>query len=469
MKKLKCCIIFIFVLCTSIVGSHHEPWVDEAQSWLIARDASVYDIFFKISSYEGTFPLWFLTLKFFIKLGLTYEYLYIVPIIISTIGLCIFLTKNDLPIYIKVLLPFTYWIFYQYTIVARSYCYLFLAFSLLLYTYPRKDEKVFIYVLNLILFSFISLHGLLIATVLGGFYIWEIIKNKKYKNLVWVSIFVIALVFELFILFPKNDLYMSVNAVMSVLNILKNLIKSIIGYNGGVIFTSQNVIVLISLLIWFIKFRKNTDFVFNLTLILMVGFFICIRGVSHHWGILFLLLTFIVLINYKNIKNCKMFKFSTILIFSLYIVYSTQCMIYDLESNYSGAKEMANYIKNIDYENKYIHGIGYKTTSILPYFETCIYKNRNICYYQWSYNNRDWYIYNNLEEAEWDDIFFSTPDYILLGEHDISQKKVNKIQSIIESSMLYELEYQTNGYTFLKNYYSETEGFLLYKKISNVE
>ena len=62
-------IIFIlFIFFTLIIGSHHEPWTDEAQSWIIARDASVQEILFNISSYEGTFPLWILTLKLFITL-----------------------------------------------------------------------------------------------------------------------------------------------------------------------------------------------------------------------------------------------------------------------------------------------------------------------------------------------------------------------------------------------------------------
>ena len=129
MKKINIIVFIIFAFLALVIGISHEPWADEAQSWIIARDASVGEIIWDISRYEGTFPLWFLTLKFFISIGLRYEYIYIVPTIISSLGLFVFLKKVDAPKYVKVLLPFTYYVFFQYTVVSRSYCYLFLAFS----------------------------------------------------------------------------------------------------------------------------------------------------------------------------------------------------------------------------------------------------------------------------------------------------------------------------------------------------
>ena len=66
-------IIIIFITISIFIGSHHEPWADEAQSWLIARDANVSDIIWNISRYEGTFPLWFLIIKAFIISGLQYK------------------------------------------------------------------------------------------------------------------------------------------------------------------------------------------------------------------------------------------------------------------------------------------------------------------------------------------------------------------------------------------------------------
>ena len=166
MKKTNIIIFVVFLLFALLIGSNHEPWADEAQSWIIARDASCFEIIWNIARYEGSFPLWHLTLKTFINFGLEYEYLFIVPIIISAIGLVVFLKKVEAPKYVKVLLPFTYYVFYQYTIIARSYCYLLLAFSLLLITYKKRLEKPFRYILSLIFMSLISMHGMIIAMML---------------------------------------------------------------------------------------------------------------------------------------------------------------------------------------------------------------------------------------------------------------------------------------------------------------
>ena len=55
--------------------------------------------------YEGSPALWHIILKGFIAIGWTYEYYYLIPIIITSIGIAICEFKSDLPIYIKLVLP----------------------------------------------------------------------------------------------------------------------------------------------------------------------------------------------------------------------------------------------------------------------------------------------------------------------------------------------------------------------------
>ena len=106
-------IIFIlFAFLTFFVGFNHEPWADEAQSWLIARDCSLYDILFTRCSYEGTPFLWFFVLKFFISIGLSYKYFFVISWLFSCFGVYLFLFKSKLPAVIKTLVPFGFYIFY---------------------------------------------------------------------------------------------------------------------------------------------------------------------------------------------------------------------------------------------------------------------------------------------------------------------------------------------------------------------
>jgi len=61
-KGLEAVILGLYAIVVSWIAYHHEPWGDEAQAWLIARDSSLDDIFFKRLHYEGTPGLWNLLL-----------------------------------------------------------------------------------------------------------------------------------------------------------------------------------------------------------------------------------------------------------------------------------------------------------------------------------------------------------------------------------------------------------------------
>ena len=61
----KIVVIVGFVLLTILVANIHEPWSDEAQSFLLARDNSLKEILY-YSKFEGTAPLWFFIIKIFI-------------------------------------------------------------------------------------------------------------------------------------------------------------------------------------------------------------------------------------------------------------------------------------------------------------------------------------------------------------------------------------------------------------------
>ncbi len=61
-----------WLLCVSVLAWRHEPWADEAQAWLIAKDSSVLNLFLNQLRYESTPGLWHLLLMPFAKLGAPY-------------------------------------------------------------------------------------------------------------------------------------------------------------------------------------------------------------------------------------------------------------------------------------------------------------------------------------------------------------------------------------------------------------
>lgn len=47
-------IIIPYIILTVALIFKHEPWFDEAQSWLLARDANFFDLITKYLRYEGS-------------------------------------------------------------------------------------------------------------------------------------------------------------------------------------------------------------------------------------------------------------------------------------------------------------------------------------------------------------------------------------------------------------------------------
>ncbi len=178
-KKILTVIYILFLLCSGAVSFFHEPWLDEAQAWMIARDASYYDMIFVIPHYEGHPALWTLILSLPAKLGMPYELsLGIIMLVISAITAYLILFRSPFKGLAKVMLPFTYFFFYQYGIIARPYGLLTLAFLLAAITYKNRNSKPFLYVLSLILLCGSSAFGIIIS---GGLAIaWCIQLLREY-------------------------------------------------------------------------------------------------------------------------------------------------------------------------------------------------------------------------------------------------------------------------------------------------
>ena len=98
---------------------------------------------------QGITPLWFLLINSFIILGGIYETFFIIPIIMSAIGIYLLEFKVKVPRYIKLLYPFAYFILYQYTIVDRSYCLVFPALIWLVSIYDKRDVKTISYFISM--------------------------------------------------------------------------------------------------------------------------------------------------------------------------------------------------------------------------------------------------------------------------------------------------------------------------------
>lgn len=208
-KKTEWVILGIFIALYFIISIFHEPMYDEAQAWMIARDASWYELMFEIPHYEGHPPFWHLILALFAKTGIPFEVGLRIPGAICWIlSVGILLIRSPFPKPVKCLLPFTYYIFFRYGIVVRPYCLTMLGLFLAASTYKKKGEKPFAFMASLLVLCVSSAYGMALAAGICVVWIIELFtryKTNYLKQVIALSALLIFNLGQLFLMMPKDD------------------------------------------------------------------------------------------------------------------------------------------------------------------------------------------------------------------------------------------------------------------------
>jgi hypothetical protein len=393
----------LFVVLAFIIGIHHEPWADEAQSWLIARDTRLTKLPL-VMAYEGSPALWPIVLKIFIYFGIDYQHLFIIPLIFSSLGIWLLIYKSKLPLGIRIFLPFTYYIFYQYTIVARSYCLVLPCIELIALTYKDRTKKPHFYGILLILLSSISVHMLLLSGILFILYcldIYGLIKQNENKIIVILNIVIVIIIgasyiFTVWYLRTPSDC--SYTAARFNLNIIHIILLFCARIGEVLIFNSLQiygiVVFMILILLFNLYYKANFKFYIIASVVwIFLSSFFCNKW---HIGLIFLSILLALQISSpkrkftdKRINNCIYLLIGVV--FCVQISWSFTAAYYDYNEDYSGSYEAAKFIKENHYENSKIYGLGYYPTAIEPYFNKNIFKNRrnDKAFYVWSFSNGD--------------------------------------------------------------------------------
>lgn len=218
-------IVFIgFIALSIVMFVFHEPWYDEIQAWMVASDASIGEMIWHLPHYEGHPPFWTLILALFAKTGVPMEIGLRIPTLLFS-GAAAFLVIFKAPFHkwIRCLIPFSYFLFYQYTVICRPYSLMFLGFVLAALFYKERNKKPIRYLVALYLLCMSSAYGILFAGVLCLIWTFEIIKELKGKGFVkravkdvrtWsLLVMLILAVALLMIIWPADNAFAQVRVV----------------------------------------------------------------------------------------------------------------------------------------------------------------------------------------------------------------------------------------------------------------
>lgn len=372
--------------------SRHEPWADEAQSWLLARDSGWFSLIFKQLRYEGHPGLWHSILWVAIRVfHMRYAALGYLGGAFALGGLAVVVFCAPFPRILRYLIATSFFFIYQYAVIARSYELLpLLAFGSACLL-RRGVRQIIPFAVALSLMAHVSLHGAVIAIALAlGCMVWHRPKWHEYqaeqkKNIVAAAgIFGLALLLLPIILFPPHSKTLAM-ADAETFTLRLHLLKSFHGLCAAVCdYEALALLLLLLIGIWCFERRGLPAMLVAVGgTTLIYGF---LRGARHHEGlILIALLTAIWAVWPKpeelaGLPNASRHLHAVLvatlsLLFAYQTYWSVVAIRNDWKGPYSGAPDAAMFLKSIQADTKGCYGYNFWIVGLQAYFDHNILAN----------------------------------------------------------------------------------------------
>ena len=411
---------YVVVVLVGVVA--HEPWWDEAQAWLLARDAGLGELLTTRLAYEGHPPLWYLVLMPFAKLGAPYKTMGFLSAAIGAVGVAILLLKMRAPVYIRVLLAFTFFLAYQFTVVSRSYVLLFPLLLLVALTYGQRGERFVRFCVLLVLMSQVSLHGAALAAALLVLCLVDRVRVPRRQLLTGLSLFAVNVVVLALMLRPQvwasrgPDLK-PVTDVMRMADIaMRTTNRTLFGM------AVVSIIMLVILLVWLGFTRTLIAYVVMTASLLPIS---AIYMASWHEGLFFFVLVFAILLAYERGREApRVVAIAAQVVIVIFLArqarWTFASLSYDAANDFTGSRAAAEFIRERGLDKKRLYGAGLKALEIQPYFPRNIFRNypSDKAFWDWSPSN-PWPYYLGGERKNGDPkawiarLLAEKPDYIV--------------------------------------------------------
>ena len=395
-------LVFFFGIAALMIVPHHEMWRDELQAWLIAKNSTSISELLANVKYEGSGVLWHLLIYPLTKVSLGPESMQYLHITISTLSVFVIARWAPFPITQKILLCLSYFIFYEYSLIARNYAIGTLLIFLFCALYPKRDiYPIRISFLLLLLFHS-SIFGLivgicLLATVIFEDYIINSSKKNKFNESFTVtktlamSIILIGFISAfLQIIPPSNGAFASewsfypnidsaYRSYIALVSAYYPLPVFDINFWNNVFLVSNKLFVIVSLPIMILTFyiflrffssRPSSLFFFVMSsFAITLFFYVKYGGYLRHHGFLFITLIAALWL-YCDSKKSRLFQIPGIfkeiaiskvnkliyLILAIHFMSSLIAVYKDYYLNFSSAREVAEFLKKSNLTNSEIIG-----------------------------------------------------------------------------------------------------------------
>ncbi len=445
------CTLALFAALVAFAIPYHEPWADEAQAWQLARNLSLPELFRTYIRLEATPGLWHVFLWILVHLHVSYAGMHWICGAIAVSATAILVFNAPFPRYLKLSLPFTFFLLYQYAVVARSYVLAPLLFFLLALAWNKRPALTSVL---LGLLANVALHAAAISGGLALAYLIDQLRTGALKDpsrrrqlLLFLLVLLCFYAFALWTAWPPKELSQHVSIIRG---------------------ESVSAFAWVSVaLLWGIWHPWALSIVFWIAIaaclyarrclyyLLPVALFGAFSAVAHcslwHVGLLIPLLITILWISWPaaDIKPGRAEaagRIAMVILAAIQICWAGYALNFDHDRLFSPDPAAAQYLKPYVDQGDAIaltywdEPIGQAFTAIgtLPYFDRNIFVNLPDPY--WSWDNR------NPTEARFNALLPTHPRIVLVevknnGPVDPKKSSNPRFQSLLSAGYIYDASF----------------------------
>ncbi len=360
--------LLLYAAMTLFVTLHHEPYADEADSWLLVRDASFSTILARTRD-AGSPALWYLLLKPLIWLKMPYVSQSLLHLVFAWIGAALLLLEGPFSRLTTLLLLGSYYLSYEYAVIARSYVLTVVLVFVIVCWSPQREIHPIRYAIAVALLFNANVHGGAMAASLLGLYSLERRRSAGALAIMLAGAFAAYLQ-----MIPSSEaaypLFRGINSENLALSLGSAFLPGL-SLTWGI----PVAIALLAVITATLAHAHRRDAVAFLWLsaagLMFISVFIWFSGYRHA-GMLFLVVLGAIWmagdIAPGRLTAAAALLLNGSLLFSLY--FAVQMARADIRWNFSGSKEMGEYIRDhrLDRYPIAAHNI-HQCEAVLPYLD----------------------------------------------------------------------------------------------------
>jgi hypothetical protein len=467
-----------FAALLLVVGPHHEAWFDEGQAWLIGRDVSLWGLLTERLPYEGSPALWHGLLWLLSHAGMPFSWLWAVSAAFAGAGAWIILTRAPFPFWLRVAMIFSYFVAYQFAVVARSYALDLLLIPLLAATFADRLRRPVFYGLLLGLCANVNAHSFIIAGALFAEFAFAAWRSGAWRHahVAGGAIYVLLGCLAAAQALPPADAsfastagivverapLMIAEAFIDRLDILSPLPPT--DLMPGAIISLVLLVPTLTLLR-----RAGVSLLVGALFVGVIGFSVLKYANAWHAGLLFLVWMFGLWVGWSALRELsstdrRMVIGSVAIIVFVNVFYTLSAAVRDIREPYSAGPSAAKHLVG----DAPVAAAGFKTFAVQPWFDVNRFGNYqggapHMAYYAWRKGEE---FRPNATLETWRALLAERHGTLLLSDHKLRPDLLERfIASAREAGYCKSAEFR--GGLIWKSYMREDDGLLSFTPCSS--